>query len=167
MVFDDFLAGDLLTADEIREIDNRRIERAGRLAPELTGQSREFILLQFHLHLGTANANFLSRARYNEEQLEDALARGVAQYVILGAGLDTFAWRRPDLADRVQIFELDHPSSQEFKRARLAAAGLALPAHLHFGPADFEKETVADVLGRLPFDPGQPAISLYSACPTT
>lgn len=110
-----------------------------------------------HIHHAQAASGVLARARFNEEQLDAAFARGVAQYVILGAGLDTFAWRRPDLADQIQIFELDHPSSQEFKRARLAAAGMALPANLHFGAADFERETVADVLSRLPFDLSLPS----------
>jgi methyltransferase (TIGR00027 family) len=70
--------------------------------------------------------------------------------VVLGAGFDTFAQRRTDLQDRLQIFEVDHPATQQSKRARLSAAGLTIPSNLHFLPADFEHETVLDVLQRCP-----------------
>ena len=61
------------------------------------------------------------RARFPEDIVEDAVAAGVGQYVILGAGLDSFAYRRHDLLDRVRVYEVDHPETQEWKRERLAA----------------------------------------------
>lgn len=107
----------------------------------------------------TTTAGFvLTRARYTEDRLAHALARGVGQYVLLGAGLDTFAFRRSDLGDRLRVFELDHPTSQASKRERVALAGLAEPSHLHFGAIDFETEQIADVLRRLPFDFDRPAV---------
>jgi methyltransferase (TIGR00027 family) len=106
----------------------------------------------------TAAPNVLARARYTEDRLALAVERGVGQYVLVGAGLDTFAFRRTDLRDRLQVFELDHPQSQATKRERLAAAGLADPPNLHWGPIDFERESVAEALGRLPFRPDQPAV---------
>lgn len=106
----------------------------------------------------TPAANALARARYTEDRLSMAVERGVAQYVLVGAGLDTFAFRRSDLRDRVEVFELDHPQSQAVKRERLAAAGLAAPPNLHFGTVDFERESVATALGRLPFRPDRPAV---------
>jgi len=99
----------------------------------------------------------LARARYTDDRLSAALARGVRQYVLVGAGLDTCAFRRPDLHRPLRVFEVDHPATQAFKRARLAAVGLEAPETLHFVPADFERESVADALRRSPFDPTAPA----------
>jgi len=62
-----------------------------------------------------ARASFVVRHRFAEDELERAIARGVAQYLILGAGLDSFAWRRPDLLARIRVFEVDHPTSQRWK----------------------------------------------------
>jgi methyltransferase (TIGR00027 family) len=81
----------------------------------------------------------------------------VTQYVLVGAGFDTFALRRPDLRDRMQVFEIDHPTTQDLKRKRMQAAGLDLPANLHLLPADLEGESIAVVLGRSAYDPSQPA----------
>lgn len=100
----------------------------------------------------------LARARYTEDRLARSIERGVDQYVLVGSGLDTFAYRRTDIGDRVQVFELDHPLSQQTKRRRLAAAGLVDPPNLHFGTVDFERESVADALQRLPFHPEHPAV---------
>lgn len=93
----------------------------------------------------------LSRARYAEDCLDEAIAGGVEQYVIVGAGLDSFALRRRELLDRLVVFELDHPDTQRAKRRRLAALGHAIPAELEFVPIDFEAEGIADALARSPF----------------
>ena len=63
------------------------------------------------------------RAHFNEEELAAAMAQGTAQYVVLGAGLDTFAYRRRDVAEELTVFEVDHPATQAWKRERLAEAG--------------------------------------------
>ena len=115
-------------------------------------------LLRRTVRTMTPAAFVLARARYTEDRLAAAVEQGVDQYVLVGAGLDTFAFRRTDLGDCVRVFELDHPGSQSDKRARLAAAGVADPPNLHFGTVDFERESVADALGRLPFDAGRPAV---------
>jgi methyltransferase (TIGR00027 family) len=94
----------------------------------------------------------LVRARYVEEALFAALADQVRQYVIIGAGLDTFAFRRPDLKARLRVIEIDHPASQASKRERLAKAGLIPPANLYFAAADLERESVPDALGRTPYE---------------
>jgi methyltransferase (TIGR00027 family) len=86
------------------------------------------------------------RYRYTEDELDTALARGIAQYVILGAGLDSFAYRRPDLATTLRIFEVDHPATQQWKRTRLQVLGLPPPSNLTFVPVDFERQTLADGL---------------------
>jgi methyltransferase (TIGR00027 family) len=86
------------------------------------------------------------RQRYAEDALDDAVARGVGQYVILGAGLDSFAYRRPDLAAVLRIFEVDHPATQHWKRARLRDLNVTLPSNLTFIPLDFEQHTLVDGL---------------------
>jgi methyltransferase (TIGR00027 family) len=91
-----------------------------------------------------------ARARYAEDQLAEAYARGVRQYLVLGAGLDTFAYRSPWPA--LRVFEVDHPATQAWKRHRLAEAGIAVPASLTFAPVDFEREGLAEGLARAGFD---------------
>jgi methyltransferase (TIGR00027 family) len=82
-------------------------------------------------------AGFALRSRYAEDCLADCAARGVDQYAILGAGLDTFAYRQPEWGKRLSIFELDHPATQRDKQVRLARAGVAVPHNLAFVSADF------------------------------
>jgi methyltransferase (TIGR00027 family) len=86
------------------------------------------------------------RSRYAEDELSKAIERGVAQYVILGAGLDSFAYRRRDLAEVIRVFEVDYPATQTWKQARLRTLGIELPSNLTFIPIDFEKQSLADAL---------------------
>jgi methyltransferase (TIGR00027 family) len=81
----------------------------------------------------------------------------VRQYVVLGAGLDTFAHRNPYTEQGLRVFEVDHPATQAWKRARLADAGMATPASLTFAPVDFEHQTLADGLAAAGFDAAAPA----------
>jgi methyltransferase (TIGR00027 family) len=83
-------------------------------------------------------ASIVARARYIEDAVEEDAEHGDVQYVILGAGLDTFAQRRTDLAGRVRVFEVDQPGTQEWKRRRLSELGYAVPDWLLFVPSDFE-----------------------------
>lgn len=83
-------------------------------------------------------ASILARARFVEDLVAEQAARGVGQYVILGAGLDTFAQRRPELASRLLVFEIDQPGPQEWKRQRLVDLGLGIPPFLRLVPVDFE-----------------------------
>lgn len=94
------------------------------------------------------------RSRFAEDALAAAVERGVRQLVVLGAGLDTYAYRGA-LRDRLRIFEVDHPATQAWKRERLAAAAIPVPAFLAFAPVDFERETLADGLAAAGFDPAQ------------
>lgn len=91
------------------------------------------------------------RSRIAEDALAAAVARGVTQYVVLGAGLDTFAYRSP-LASRLTIFEVDHPMTQNWKRERLDQAAIARPDSLRFVPTDFEREQLGDTLAAAGFD---------------
>jgi methyltransferase (TIGR00027 family) len=87
-------------------------------------------------------AAVLLRSRYAEDLLARAVAQGVGQFVILGAGLDTFAFRQPAFAHQIQIYEVDHPTTQAWKRERLAAAGVAAPENLHWAPIDLEQQSL-------------------------
>jgi methyltransferase (TIGR00027 family) len=92
------------------------------------------------------------RSRFAEDCLAEAVANGARQYLILGAGLDTFAYRQPPWAGALRIYEVDHPSTQRLKRARLEAAGIALPPNLVLVPIDFETHSLAEVLSASGFD---------------
>jgi methyltransferase (TIGR00027 family) len=98
------------------------------------------------------------RARFSEDIVEDAVGNGICQYVILGAGLDSFSHRRGDLLDRLRVFEVDHPVTQSWKRRRLAELGVQVPTNLVFAPLDFEHETLAKGLTAAGFDFGEPAV---------
>jgi methyltransferase (TIGR00027 family) len=93
-----------------------------------------------------------ARSRFAEAILAEAVnGRGVAQLVVLGAGLDTFAYRNP-FPDRLRVFEVDHPATQDWKRQRLAEVDIAIPASLVFAPVDFERDALMDGLARAGFD---------------
>jgi methyltransferase (TIGR00027 family) len=91
------------------------------------------------------------RSRYAEDEFARAVQRGVRQYVILGAGLDTFAYRNPYPGAVLRVFEVDHPSTQSWKRDRLREMDIAIPDSLTFAPVDFEHQTLADGLSRAGF----------------
>jgi methyltransferase (TIGR00027 family) len=95
-----------------------------------------------------------ARSRIAEEALTVAVSRGASQLVVLGAGLDTLAYRT-QLASRLRIFEVDHPATQAWKRQLLTAAAIAVPASLTFVAVDFERETLAEALDAAGFDRGQ------------
>lgn len=97
------------------------------------------------------------RSRVAEDELARAVAAGVQQYVVLGAGLDTFAYRNPHSAAGLHVFEVDHPSTQQWKRTCLSEAGIALPANLTFAPVDFEHGTLAQGLAQAGFRSDLPA----------
>ncbi|WP_063043008.1 class I SAM-dependent methyltransferase [Nocardia pseudovaccinii] len=100
-----------------------------------------------------------ARARFAEDTVADAVAAGTRQVVILGAGLDTFAYRNPH--PDVRVFEVDHPDTQEWKRQRLDAAGIELPSSLIFAPVDFESQTLAAGLAAAGFDRRRPAVFVW------
>lgn len=104
-------------------------------------------------------AAIVARARFLEDLVEEASEHGVDQYIILGAGLDTFAQRRPDLTAKVRVFEVDEPGPQAWKRQRLIEVGLGVPEWLRFVPVDFEVTTSwFDLLADADYDIDRPAI---------
>jgi methyltransferase (TIGR00027 family) len=95
------------------------------------------------------------RTRFAEDALGAAVEKGVRQLVVLGAGLDTFAYRSP-FGDRLRVFEVDHPATQAWKRELLAAAGIPMPSWLTFVPVDFESQRLEHCLASAGFDPARP-----------
>jgi methyltransferase (TIGR00027 family) len=95
------------------------------------------------------------RSRYVEDKLAEAVAQGIRQYVVLGAGLDTFAYRNP--FPSLRVFEVDFPATQEWKKAMLGEALIGLPADLTFVPLDFERQTLAEGLAEAGFYAEKPA----------
>jgi methyltransferase (TIGR00027 family) len=134
---------------------------ADSLAALLLGGEAETYLRYHREHgdhplLAGTRAQATCRSRFTEDQLALAAARGTAQYVILGAGLDSFACRS-ELAGRLRVFEVDHPATQQRKRALLAAAGLAEPPTLTWVPVDFETDELITSLTAAGLDPAAPA----------
>lgn len=103
-------------------------------------------------------ASIVARARFIEDLTIEQSQKGISQYVLLGAGLDTFAQRRPDLASAMQLFEIDQPDTQEWKQQRLKESGYGTPDWLHFVSVDFEKNSWWDEMIKAGFDTSKPAI---------
>ena len=104
-----------------------------------------------------ARSLIIMRSRYAEDELAAAIDRGVSQYVLLGAGLDTSPYRDGHPAQQITTFEVDHPDSQRWKLERLAIAGIKIPDNLHHVAVDFEQDSLAQKLRDNGFDDHQPA----------
>jgi methyltransferase (TIGR00027 family) len=103
-------------------------------------------------------ASIVARARYIEDLVTEQADHGVGQYVLLGAGLDTFAQRRPEIASNITVFEVDQPGPQTWKRQRLVELGFGVPDSLRLVPVDFETTSWWDGLLANGFDAGKPAV---------
>src|SRR5919108_1869363 len=104
-------------------------------------------------------ASIVARARFIEDLVAEQAGRGVGQYVILGAGLDSFAQRRPEIAARLRVFEIDQPGPQAWKRQRLVDLGFGIPPFLRFVPVDFEAgDAWWERLAESGFDSARPAV---------
>jgi methyltransferase (TIGR00027 family) len=101
-------------------------------------------------------AFMVARSWYAEDHLRSAIVRGVTQYVVLGAGLDTFAYRNPYSQDQLRVFEVDHPTTQQWKRHLLTEAAITIPTALTYVPLDFERQTLTAGLAQTAFDFHQP-----------
>lgn len=131
------------------------------LALTIIGQEAETELREGREVRATAPSSGLrafiaARSRFTEDCLAEAMARGVGQYVLLGAGLDTFAYRATRKS--LRVFEVDHPATQAWKRARLSEVRIATPDWVTYAPVDFERETIKDGLARAGFDLSRPAM---------
>ena len=104
----------------------------------------------------TLRASVVARSRFAEDELSAAVQKGVRQYVILGAGLDTFAYRNPYSSIGMKVFEIDHPATQEWKRRQLDAAKIPIPETLTFVAVDFEKQSLTGQLHDAGFSTNEP-----------
>jgi methyltransferase (TIGR00027 family) len=153
IIFDDSLADQYYTAEEHRQFNKNLADALPAIDPDFaTTQPDEATALAVVMQTMHEPVT-ISRSRYTEDCLEEAIKVGVGQYVILGAGLDTFAFRRPDLADRLQVFEVDHPVTQGMKQQRIGMAGWLTPKNLHLVPVDFAKDDLADALRNAAYKP--------------
>jgi methyltransferase (TIGR00027 family) len=126
------------------------------VAPDESWRDR----LDMHPH-GTRlfRASIIARARFIEDLVAEQAGHGVGQYVILGAGLDSFAQRRPEIASRLKVFEVDQPGPQAWKRQRLVDLGFGIPEWLRLVPVDFEAGgSWSEQLKAAGFDAGKPAV---------
>ncbi len=137
-VFEDPIALDIIDHQDVSEILSEKRKFKTRL----------------HSYL---RAIVIARSKFVEDELSDAINRGVRQYVILGAGLDTFAYRNPYSNDGLKVFEVDHPATQELKRRQLDAAKIPIPETLTFAPIDFENQVLADQLREAGFKTDEPS----------
>ncbi len=141
-------------------VDHQPVIFADELAAALLGErADEFISYHrahgTHLVLSCARAQVLCRSRFTEDHLAASVRTGLTQYVILGAGLDSFAYRAKSA---VRVFEVDHPATQQWKRAQLAAAAIPVPDSVSYVAMDFERDQLAGRLRQAGFDPSWPAL---------
>ncbi|MGN0621258.1 MAG: SAM-dependent methyltransferase [Porcipelethomonas sp.] len=151
-VFEDSIAGRLFTDSEYKQMKKYIVSGADFFVPKLNGrQADEERLLELIINTQLAPTP-AARAAYCEECLKTAVLTGTKQYVILGAGYDTFAWRETELMKKLTVFETDHPLTQADKLQRLSRAGLEIPSGLHFVSMDFSKDSLREKLTENGFD---------------
>jgi len=159
-IFNDYLASQILTEDECAFLGQNLAEALKFFNPELAASNPDqATALDWVMKVQNAPIT-ISRSRYAEDCLELAVNQRVQQYVILGAGMETFAFRKPEMMERLYVYEIDHPATQAFKQKRLAELGWSIPPQLNFVPADFSKEKLAEVLKRSSYDPQK--VSFFS-----
>ena len=151
-VFSDDIAGQLMSDDEYRQIKEYMIGGINFFNPEKREElNNPEDILKWIVETQLA-PTVLARARYCEDMLKNAIRTGTKQYVILGAGMDTFAYRNPELCSEIHLFEVDHPRTQKSKIIRIEQAGLAVPKNLHYVPVDFTDDNLAEKLQRSGFN---------------
>lgn len=148
-IFDDYLAYDLIGQEEYEKIYQFIIQYLIEEKLEIGEVRTEEIIGDL---IGRNIAPIpLSRIRFAEEKLKDFVEKnGECQYVICGAGFDTFAFRNQN--PKIQIYELDHPNTQEYKLNRLKELNWEVPSNVHFAPINFEKESIEEVLNNHGFN---------------
>lgn len=152
-VFADHLAKELMTADEYAAVQGYILGGAQFFEPEIAPAEqtpKELLRQLINTHIAPSP---LCRAAYTERALKAAVLTGTKQYVILGAGLDTFAFREPEFLSKYRVFEVDHPLTQSDKLERITRAGWTVPDNLTFVPVDFAKDNLAERMIATGFDP--------------
>jgi methyltransferase (TIGR00027 family) len=149
--------GDHLVPEFVVEAIRQRVLAASTVAAAEASSADARSFVDQYLRANPAYASVIVRSRYTEDALHAAVARGVRQYVVIGAGFDSYALRRPPGSRDVAVYEIDHPATQGLKRQRLGECGVAVPASVHFLAADLSRESLGLVLSRSPFRSGEPA----------
>ena len=152
-VFRDSLAKELMTPEEYTAVQKYLLDGAQFFEPEIDPaalQPKELLHRLVNVHIAPSP---LCRAAYTEQALKTAVLTGTKQYVILGAGLDTFAFRETEFLSKYRVFEVDHPLTQADKKERITRAGWTIPDNLIFVPVDFTKDSLAQRLVAAGFDP--------------
>ena len=152
-VFADHLAKSLMTADEYAAVQGYILGGAQFFEPEIAPtawESMELLRRLVNIHIAPSP---LCRAAYTEKALKTAVLTGTKQHVILGAGMDTFAFREPEFLSKHKVFEVDHPLTQKDKLERIHRAGWTVPDNLTFVPVDFTKDSLMERLIAAGFDP--------------
>ncbi len=151
-VFADTAAKELMTEEEYRNVGSYLLSGIDFLAPDRKGTfASEKQALTYLVNTQIAPTP-VARARFCENSLMTALRSGTEQYVILGAGMDTFAYRYANLLKRLAVFEVDHPLTQADKLMRVKRAEFRIPENLHFVPVDFATDSLGDSLLKSGFD---------------
>jgi len=151
-IFNDYLAGKMITDEEFKNISKNMIEGIKFFNPEDEDiYKNEESMLKWIVQTQISPTP-LARSRYTEDMLENAIKMGVKQYVILGAGFDTFAFRKPELLKKIKVFEIDHPATQELKLKRIKDLGWEISPSLKFVPVDFSKDDLKEALLSSGFD---------------
>ena len=152
-VFADHLAKELMTAEEYSAVQGYILGGAQFFEPEIdpaAWEPKELLRRLVNVHIAPSP---LCRAAYTEKALKAAVLTGAKQYVILGAGMDTFAFRETEFLSKHRVFEVDHPLTQADKLERITRAGWTVSDNLTFVPVDFTKDDVAEHLTAAGFDP--------------
>jgi len=152
-VFADHLAKELMTAEEYTAVQGYILAGAKFFEPEIDPakqEPKELLRRLVNVHIAPSP---LCRAAYTEQALKTAVLTGTKQYVMLGAGMDTFAFREKEFLSKYKVFEVDHPLTQKDKIERIAHAGWTIPDNLTFVPVDFTKNDAAECLIAGGFDP--------------
>ena len=152
-VFADHLAKELMTAEEDTAVQGYVLGGAQFFEPGIDPAAWEPNALVRKLVNTHIAPSLLCRAAYTEKALKTAVLTGTKQYVILGAGLDTFAFREPEFLSKYRVFEVDHPLTQADKRERIIRAGWTIPGDFTFVPVDFAKDSLTERLTAAGFDP--------------
>ena len=151
-IFHDPIARQLMTDDEYRQIIGYMVGGIDFFAPEMKSElTAPDDILKWVVQTQLAPTP-LARARYCENMAMNAIKIGAKQYVILGAGMDTFAYRNPALLSKIHVFETDHPETQKFKKTKVERAGWVIPGNLHYVPVDFTKDNLTAALHNSGFD---------------
>lgn len=154
-VFVDPLAKGLMTAEEYDAVQGYILNGARFFEPDLDTSGltdKEIVRLLVNKHIAPSP---LCRAAYTENLLKNIAQTGISQYVILGAGMDTFAFREKEFVSEHRVYEVDHPLTQRDKQARIARAGWHTPENLTFVPVDFAKDRLSERLVASGFDKRQ------------